>query len=337
MRSHLHPILVLLFIMLLIPAGVQALALYSDGTVMISQPVQDDVFASGGTIMVNARVSSLTAVGGTITINAPVDGDVIAAGGTVTINAPVGGKILVAGGTVEVNAAVGTNAVITGGMVTLTDAADIGKDALISGRTVSSAGDVRGTLTVSSQDFSNTGSAGQVDYTPNEPDMGLRGLFRLFVVLWTIGMFILGLLLIYFIPKRFGVVENAIRTSPVIRTIIGFFAIIVLVIMLVLLSFTIVLLPLTLGSGMLFLLGIMLSTLFVASALGRMIAGYAKWEPKAWQAFTVGFVVLAILAVIPVIGFIVMVIAVSLGFGGILFAVWENRHAISGETGTCQG
>jgi hypothetical protein len=334
MRPQHRAILAVLIVMLLIPAGVHALALYSDGTVTISEQVQDDVFASGGTVTVNARVSSLTAAGGTITINAPVDGDVIAAGGTVTINAPVGGKVLVAGGTVEVNAPVGTNAVIAGGMVTLTDASVIRKDALISGRTVSNAGHVGGNLTVSSQDFSNTGSAGKVVYTPQETDMGLRGLFRLFVVLWTIGMFILGLLLIHLIPARFGVVENAVRTSPVIRIIVGFFAIVVLIVILVLLSFTVVLLPLTLGSGMLFLIGLLISTLFVASALGRTIAGYAKWEPKTWQAFTLGFIILAILTLIPVIGFIVIVIAVSLGFGGILFAVWDNRHAIVGETGT---
>ncbi|MDD1708685.1 MAG: PAM68 family protein, partial [Methanoregulaceae archaeon] len=117
-----------------------------------------------------------------------------------------------------------------------------------------------------------------------------------------------------------------------VKTIAGFFAIIVALVVLVLISITIVLLPVALLLWMAFFAGLLLSTLFVSLALGRFLAVKAKWEAPPWQMFLVGFVILNLASRIPVAGIIVLVISVSLGFAAFFSALYQNRGKILGET-----
>ena len=187
---------------------VSGLATYNGGQVVIGQPVPDDVLASGGSIDINAPVDSLIAAGGTINVNAPVKGDVIAAGGTININGDIGGKLVAAGGTINVNNGIGTNAVLAGGTVHLGQGATIGRDAMISGGQVSSSGTIEGNLTVRARTFENTGTAGHVAVELVKPRAAFSRIFGIFGIIFTIGMFILGLVLLHFAPGHFMAVEE---------------------------------------------------------------------------------------------------------------------------------
>jgi len=325
-------LIVVLLALLAVPVSVSALVTYSGNQVNILDPVPDDVFATGGMIEVNAPVRSVTAAGGSITINAPVSGDVIAAGGTVTINGDVGGKVVAVGGTIDIAGNVTTNALLQGGTVTIRKSATIGKDAMISGGTVRNAGTVVGNLTVRSQSAENTGSAGTYEVKPDQ-GMGASALWVLsaLAILLCLGWFIVGLLLIRVMPARFLQVESEVHTSAILKFVVGFAAIIIAVIAFVLLAITIILLPLALVLGGLALIGLLLANLFVASGLGRVISGYLKWNGKEWQLYTVGFLVLTVLFLIPVINIFAFVISTSLGFGAILFAVRNNWAAVTGS------
>jgi hypothetical protein len=320
----------ILILLLAVPASVQALATFSGGQVAITSPVNDDVFASGGMVDINAPVASLIVAGGTVNVNAPVRGDVIAAGGTVNVNTDIGGKLVAAGGTIDVKGNIGTNAILTGGAVNILPSSTIARDAMISGGQVSNAGHVIGNLSVNARTFENTGTAGHVDVHLENERPGLSAVFGLLGLLFIIGMFVLGIVLLKVAPEKFLTVESEVRKSPVIRTIVGFVGLIVTVILLVILGITVVLLPIALVAGMVFLIAVLLSTLFVASSLGRVIAGRLKWSGPEWQLFLLGFVILNILFLIPVIGVIILVISVSLGFGAFLYAIREHRQCISG-------
>ncbi|HET6581164.1 MAG TPA: hypothetical protein VFG36_04705, partial [Methanoregula sp.] len=254
------------------------------------------------------------------------------AGGTVTINGDVGGKVVAVGGTIDIAGNVTTNVLLNGGTVTIRKSATIGKDAMISGGTVRNAGTVVGNLTVQSQSAENTGSAGTYEVKPDQ-GMGASALWVLSVlaILLCLGWFIFGLLLIRVMPVRFLQVESEVRTSTILKFVVGFAAIIIAVIAFVLLAITIVLLPLALVLGGLVLIGLLLANLFVASGLGRVISGYLKWNGKEWQLYTVGFLVLSVLFLIPVINILAFVISTSLGFGAILYAVRNNWAAIAGS------
>ncbi len=321
-------------VLLLLPAGVSALATYSGGQVVIDEPVNDDLFVSGGMIEINAPVESVIAAGGTITINAPVSGDAIAAGGTITVNDRIGGKLVAAGGDITVNAEVGTNAVLTGGTVTIGNGATILRDAMISGGQVVNAGQVTGNLTVRAQTFDNRGTAGNIDVQLSDPGREFSHIFSIFGIIFTIGMLILGLVLLHFLPNRFLAVEEEVRTSPLVKTAAGFFGIIIAFILLVLVSITVVLLPLALIFWAAFFTGLLFSTLFVSLALGRIIARYLKWEAPSWQLFILGFIILNLVFRIPVAGIIVHAISVSLGTAAFFWTIYQNLDELRGVSGS---
>jgi magnesium-transporting ATPase (P-type) len=315
---------VLILVLLLIPSGVQALTFISGGQQVIDTPIDDDVIASGGTVTVDAPVGSLTVAGGEVTVNAPVDRDIIAAGGSVILNGNVGGKVLAAGGDVQLNGNA-TNALLTGGTVRIGKDAVIARDAAISGGSVTNAGTVVRNLSVSANTFDNTGTAGNVMFQQTQQqEPALPGLiyFGIFIsILIIIGYYILGLILLRVFPKSFSTVVKEIDESPVVRTIIGFFAIIVSAIVITIVAVTVVGLPIAAVAGMLFIIALIISALFVSYALGAAIVSRTKWNLGVLGTFTLGFVILQILYIIPFVGFIIQVIAVSLGFGGLLYAV----------------
>ena len=326
-------IFIVVLFLLAVPAGVSGLVTYSGNEVKITDPVADDVFVTGGMIEVDAPVRSITAAGGSITINAPVSGDVIAAGGTIFINGDVGGKVVAVGGTIDLAGNVTTNVVLQGGTVTIQESATIGKDAMISAGSVQNAGTVLGKLTVQSQSVENTGHAGTYEVKQGR-GIGAAAVWFFFVlaILLLIGWFIIGLLLIRVMPARFGQVELEVRTNTLLKFGVGFASIIIAGIACVLLAITVVFLPLALVLGGLALLALLLANLFVASGLGRVISGYLKWNGKEWQLYTVGFLVLCVLFLIPFINILVFVISTSIGFGAILYSVRNNWGAITGST-----
>ncbi|HMA06098.1 MAG TPA: hypothetical protein VKO45_09265 [Methanomicrobiales archaeon] len=321
-----HFLLVLL-LALAVPAA-SALVTQSGGTVRIAQATDDDVFATGGMVTIDAPVGSLMAAGGQIIVNAPVKGDVIAAGGQVTINSDVGGKVVAAGGSVTVNGKVGTNAVLAGGTIDLGTKATIGRDAMVSGGSVTNAGTVTGKLSVRANTFENRGTAGTLEVELRQRSTLGGTLLSVFGILFTIGLFILGLILIRLAPGRYHAVEDELARSPVVKTVGGFIALIIGFIVILLLAITLVGLPIAILLGLIYLAGVLVSTLFVSSVLGRRVALLLKHPASDYVAFTIGFVILAVLFRIPLVGTLILVVAVSLGFGAVMFTLWKNRACI---------
>jgi hypothetical protein len=320
-------VLILALLLVALPLPALALVTRSGGTVSISEATDDDVFLTGGTISVDAPVGSLVAAGGQITVNAPVKGDVIAAGGQVTINSDVGGKVVAAGGSVILNGKVGTNAVLAGGNVVLGLSSSVARDAMVSGGSVTHAGKVAGKLSVRSNSFDNRGTAGSL-----EVELQNRGpmaaVISVFGILFTIGLFILGLVLIRLAPGRYHGVEAELISGWIVKLVVGFVGLIVGFIVILLLAITLVGLPIAIAIGLLYLGALLVSTLFTSSVLGRKVALLLKHPASDYVAFTIGFVILAILFRIPILGTIILIIAVSLGFGALLFTGWKNRACI---------
>jgi hypothetical protein len=321
----------LILILFLTPCPVQALATYSGSDVVVTEEVHDDLFASGGSVTINAPVDSAIIAGGSISINAPIKGDLIAAGGTINLNSDVGGKIVLAGGTINVNGRVGTNAVIAGGEIHISPETTIARDAVISGGSVTYDGTVNGTLTVKANSFENRGIASVSDVTLEKPDGMIQGLLHVFSILFTLGMLVLGLLIMKVAPARFDAVTGEVKNSPILKAVIGFLAILISIIVLVLTALTIIGLPIVLICGALFFIALVLSTLFVSKACGDYILKLLKKDLKPWHSFVIGFIILNLLFRIPLAGAIILIISISLGFGAIIYALQKNWAGICGN------
>jgi hypothetical protein len=278
-------------------------------------------------------VNSVIVAGGTVNINAPVKGDVIAAGGQVYVNADVGGKVVAAGGNVNLGGNIGTNLVALGGQVNILPGKTIERDALIGGGLVVNAGRVNGTLTVSANQFNNTGSAAAVKFHKVEDqsekradnDMG----FNIFSLLAMLGYFILGLILVKYLPGIFLAVDGEVRSSTLLKTFLGFVMIVASFIAILLVAVTVVGLPIALISTLLILATLMLSGTFVSFSLGKWIGERAKKKQSDLVYFIIGFVILNVLFLLPFVGSLVSLISMSLGFAAILYAA--RRLATAGQ------
>jgi hypothetical protein len=324
-------IIISLLIILLLP-NVQALKMLSGDQVSIDSPIDDDVFVVGGTVNINAPVASAVIAGGDVNINAPVSSDVFVAGGKISVNSDVGGKIIAAGGDIDLRGDA-RNAVIAGGNISIHSTTVISKDAVIAGGNVLNAGTIVGNLTVRADKFQNTGTAGSVDFKKSE---GLQGLEELMIkmmnilyILITVGFLILGIVLLKLFPTQFLIVEEEVRKSPVKNTLVGFVLIIALVILIILLAVTVIGFPVALIMGMLFITALMLSTLFVSFAVGRKIVDLFKVKTNDILIFVLGFVILNLLFRIPYAGVLIGIVAISLGFGAIVYALRKNWQSIT--------
>jgi len=146
----------------------------SGGTVAIAAPVNGDVFVIGGTVNISAPVNGdVVAVGGTINLLAPVNGDVRVAGGNVLINANVGGELLIAGGTVTIPAGIviGKQVAIAGGQIVLDGTVE--NSAKIVGGILTLSGRVNGAVSAQLDDSLNIGDhaviVGGLKYSAPQP------------------------------------------------------------------------------------------------------------------------------------------------------------------------
>jgi hypothetical protein len=325
-------IIILSFILiLLLPSNVGALKMLSGDQVRVDSPIEDDIFAAGGTIDINAPVDGVVIAGGTVNINAPVNGDVFVAGGQISINSDVKGKIVAAGGNIDIknNA---KNVVIAGGNINIHSTSVISRDAVISGGSVNNAGRVNRNLTVRAEKFQNTGSAGSVDFIKNEGSQSFQRAMGIFRILITIGFLILGITLLKLFPVQFFKVEEEIMESTLFKTVVGIVIIIVSAVVIILVAVTVIGLPIAAIMAMLFIIALMLSTIFVSFTVGKKILDQFKLKASNTWIFVLGFIILSLLFRIPYLGGLIKIVAISLGFGAVCYALREVWHGITHPT-----
>jgi hypothetical protein len=279
-------------------------------------------------VNINAPVNSVMVAGGTININAPVKGDVIAGGGQINLNSAIGGKVVAGGGTLNLGGAVGTNLVAAGGQISILSGTNVSKDAYLVGGSVVNSGRINGTLSVSAQNFQNSGSAAKVDFYQMETrhEEKKSEVFDPFRLLMILGYLILGLVLVRYLPKGFTSVDNEIRSSPVIKTIVGFLMLIAAFVAIFLVAITVVGLPIAFIGLLLTLLAWMLSGIFVAFSLGRWIGGRVKVSQSDLVLFLIGFIILNVVFLLPYVGGLVGLISLSMGFGAFLYSARHHLH-----------
>ncbi|VVB87032.1 Uncharacterised protein [uncultured archaeon] len=321
-------IILLLISILLLPPNVEAVKMLSGDQIRVDSPIEDDIFAAGGAIDINAPVDGVVIAGGNININAPVNGDVFVAGGQVSVNSDVKGKIVAAGGNIDINGNA-KNVVIAGGNVNIYSTAVISRDAVISGGNVNNAGRINGNLTVRAENFQNTGNAGSVDFRKNEFSQNFQRAIGIFRILITLGFLILGIILLKLFPAQFFKVEDEIRKSTLLKMVVGFALIIVSAVVIILVAVTVIGLPVAAVMAMLFIIALMLSTIFVSFPVGKKIIDLFKLKTGDMWTFIIGFIILSLLFRIPYAGGLIQVVAASLGFGALVYALREVWQGIT--------
>jgi len=321
------------------------------GTISIGGTVNGNVIAGGGTITVSGNITrDLILGGGTITVTGHVGGSIIAAGGNITVNAPVAQDIVVTGGMIDVGsgATVGRDLVVAGGTATVSAPVARRVQMAAGNLTLKNkvGGDVRGQVDHLKLDGAQI--AGNLDYTSNNSvelvngasvagattrhtpidrgggaGNGFLGWLRALI-----GILALGLILIFLLP---GLSTRAIdieRAQPWASLGIGA-AILVITPIVALVVFIV---GIFLGFWW---LGLLLIPLWIlALAIGYVVSGFLLgrliFAQLGWGryhdalALLAGLFVLAVVGIIPVIGWLIGLVALILGAGALALVVTQR-------------
>ncbi|HNR43963.1 MAG TPA: hypothetical protein PKH80_02250 [Methanofastidiosum sp.] len=344
-------IIVLLLLALLVPSVYAAQKVGDQKIITINNDVNDDFFISGDQVTINGNINGdLFAAGGEVVVNGNVTGDAYVAGGNATINGQItGGLVLVAG---QANVSGKTGKILAGcgdlaikgntdkiiaaaGNVKIYSTSVVERYAYINTGGFENQGTINGELNLSAEQLIEKGNVGTFNYqksTAGEDfSKGMRSLGAILSILGAIGMLVLGILLIHLFPKLFFTIEKEVEKDSIVRTIIGFLLIIATVIVGIILAVTIIGLPIAAILGMFFIMALMTSGLFVSYYAGNFITKKLNINTSEIGIFIIGFVILAVLKLIPVLGFFVGLVVGSLGFGAIYYAVKNNWKVITAK------
>jgi hypothetical protein len=82
---------------------------------------------------------------------------------------------------------------------------------------------------------------------------------------------------------------------------------------------------------MFFIIALMTSGLFVSYCTGDFVTKRLNINTSEMGIFIIGFVILTVLKLIPILGFFVSLVVGSLGFGAIYYAVKNNWKVITAK------
>jgi len=326
-------------------------------TVPVGETVQGDLIASAGRVRIDGRVDGdLVATGGEVTVAGTVTGDVLATAGSTTISGEVGGDVRAGTGRARVEGQIGEDLVLGAGQATIARGAQIGGDLIVGAGRLRLDGTVTGSVLGAAGDYTRTGSVGGSEQvTVQQPEQERTLTDRGFDLLRRyVSILIIGLLLLWLLPRAFRGAADAVRGRPLVSFgvgILGFIGVVVLLVLVVLVTVLVAvglgLLGLgsltgaavfggTLAAGFVAFL-FFLAVAFGAQAtvglgLGRLLfRGPRRSFLKAFVALVIGVAVVVLISAIPVAGGWLEALLVLLGLGALVLMLLPGRGRLAEE------
>jgi len=330
------------------------------GDVTVGGSVEGDAFIGGGSVTFSGTVRDDIAIGGgNVTTLGSVGGDARIGGGNLVIGGPIGGELIAGGGTVKVlsNTTVGADLVLAGGAVTFAGIA--GGDARFAGGQVVIDGTIRGDVIVDVDDTLVLGNNARIDgslvYRGARADMleqqsgaivngsvtfeeyapianrgkfaaGLAAVFGLLFLGKILATLIAALGAVLIFKKFSGAVVRSgferwgmhilrgfivLVVVPIIAILLFISLVGALVGALVLLSYIVLLMVAAVYSGILF-----------GSWLFRIVT---KSDVEVtWQQAVIGTILLAIVQLIPIIGWVIGLAFFLMALGAVSYTVYRK-------------
>ena len=235
-------------------------------------------------------------------------------------------NVVVFGGQITVNGTVEQHAVAIGGSVVLGATAVVKGDVVALGGIIveGKGSSVLGTIT----EINSSNISAAISDILSEDWEGWSWLFAIFSVIIFIGMLIVALLLVTLIPKPIQVIAAAIRTNTFKVTLAGLLCLLLIVPLAVLLTISvigIVLIPLEM---ILVVCGALLGFIAVSQLVGRgVLLRLKKAEGRIVLQTFWGLVILWLVGWIPYVGWMVKVLAIVLGMGGVIMTRFGTKES----------
>lgn len=320
-------------------------------TIDISSEVNGDVFCAGQTITISGVIhGDVICAGQTVEISGSVEGDVRLVGQSVTVSAQVKGGATIGGQTFTLSSDGSINRDVSVGSATATFSGPVGRDIAAGGSdliltskvgrnvkaeveriSLRNGSQVEGNVEYTSKNKISKSSealvAGKVtQIAPTENRQNKRGAifgFNLaWFLYWVTAMVVTALTIVLLFPRLIHRSTDRLMRSPWASLLTGFVASIVMPVLLVLLAATVIGLPLAVILGLSWLVVFLLSGPVSAYFLGRKVLRGPTYRPLL--ILLTGAALLAALYFIPIIGFLILLVAFWLGAGTILMELFDH-------------
>jgi len=310
------------------------------GEVSADTVTAGDVIAAGGSLRFN-RLSAkdVIAAAGEIDLDGTLSEDLIAAGGRIDLRpgAQVAGYALLAGGDVEIEGRIAGNVKVAAGRVRVLGEIGGNLDVVAGALSIESGARIDGRLNYRSEEAAEIAPdaviAGGIErYEFGGPPLSLGAIIGIAagiggVVL--LGLALLGVALHAAVPELLVGAAAAMRTRFWATLGLGLALLIATPVVANLVLFTVIGIPLALFALLIY--AAMLAAAIVTAGYwaGGGLAHAVGWsyggEPLGWRMLwtLLGLVLLLLVALVPLLGFVLAIAALALGFGGLALQVWR--------------
>lgn len=293
--------------------------LVAGGRVMLSGQVAQDVRVAGGQVSLSGTVGrNVTVLGGNLELTpaAVVMGSLVAAGGNVHLAAPLGGGAMVAAGSLIVSSRIGGDVEAAVGSLRIGSKADIkGRVAYVSRRDASVDPGAR-----IEKALTRRLPPAMPQPSPGKVFAFIAGVTLVLMTVSAVSTLVLGLLSLRYFPRYHQAAVVTLRDRPWVSLGVGFVAAVVIPVVGAILFATVLGIPLALILAAAYPIVLYWGRIFALHRLGEAICHLFAASPRPGWAFVVGLVVYYLLALIPFVGWVIVLLAVLAGFGAELIA-----------------
>jgi cytoskeletal protein CcmA (bactofilin family) len=326
--------------------------------VIIDGTVNGDVYAGAGKVDINGTINGdVLAGGGMVDVAGHVSDDVRCTGGTIRISGNVGKNVTAAGGTIEVT----RSAVISGGLLaaggTIQSAGTVRKDAMVASGTAEFSGVVEGNLDVATGQLAvlhgariggnltaaldvkehariDSGTVkGSVTIKLREEKevhhiLGLCPWRFWLKILWMGGLLLTGLVFFLLARKTFAEYSYVVKQNFGMSLVWGLVGLIAVPIAAIILCITVIGIPLGL-----ILLAAYCTVAYLSQLSLGLLAGnlFFKTDQKQgwilYWAFAVGTILFQLLTFVPILGSLLILASLLLGFGALIQMLWKSMRS----------
>lgn len=327
--------------------------LFASGrTIDIASEVDGDIFCAAQTVNISGTVNGdVICAGQTINITGRVNGDVRLAGQTVSLSSVVSGNATIAGQTFTLSSSGRVNGDVTVGSTDSTLNGIIGRDLAAGAENVEVAGLVGRNIKGNVDNLTLTNRArvgGSIEYTSNndvsraagaevrgtitrtdapEPSDSKSGAIFGFSLGWFIylllAMLVIAMAFALLFPGFIHRSSSRALASPVKTPLVGLAATILVPVILIVLSITIVGLPLAFILALLWLVTLILSGPLFGYFIGRLAL---RGSDKPLLIMLAGSSILLVLYFIPIIGAIALLAAIWFGVGMVVLEILDRSE-----------
>jgi cytoskeletal protein CcmA (bactofilin family) len=297
-------------------------------TVAPDETISDDLIAAGANVEVAGQLKKgLKAFGANISIPGTVSGEVYSAGADIDLSGTFGSKVTAVGASVVLSGTFDQDVEVASAKLTLMPATIIRANLVYSAAVLEKqeGSQVLGTVTERQEPI-------KAEKVHEWREKGERAAKRAGIAFWfisTIALVLVGLIISSVFPNQTNRVVGAISQSPWKSIGLGLVFLVVVPVAIVIALVTVVGIPAAIIAGFLYAIIVYVSRIYIGVWIGRKVIGALKRKQitSLFWPLVVGITIIALIGLIPFIGWIFRLFCLLIGLGALSLAVLRSAEA----------